>query len=159
MTLSKKQRQAIEWRRAKVQQYHSRNYSIQEIAQELKVSEQTISNDIRHWNDFIKKVDNEHIERINATAEKAIRQFEDLIKGAWKDHDNPKLDKDKQTAITTIKECNTYILEILAGKIDVTKLTRLSDIVAQKVKLDHNNNKSTVAEEEDNNKSNKQNEV
>ena len=106
----------IEWRRNKVLELSSQGQNQTEIADELKISEPTVSRDLSYLKDQAKSNIKRYIdERLPNEYEKCLVGLTSILKEAWNTATNTEDKREKIQALLLAKECYSMKLDLLTN--------------------------------------------
>ncbi|HJT46949.1 MAG TPA: hypothetical protein VJ729_02115 [Nitrososphaeraceae archaeon] len=112
-----KYRSQIAWRRSKVKELLTRNYTQYEIANLLHISQPTISRDIKYIQKEINKTNENYGEHLFEIYWNTLLGVDEAIKKLWTIIDSPKTEaKEKVKAATLIKEYYKERLDLLKAE-------------------------------------------
>jgi predicted transcriptional regulator len=112
-----KYRSQIAWRRSKVKELLTRNYTQYEIANLLHISQPTISRDIKYIQKEIKKTNENYGEHLFEVYRNTLLGVDEAIKKLWTIVDSPKTEaKEKVKAITLMREYYRERLDLLRSE-------------------------------------------
>jgi len=111
-----KEKDRIDWRRAKVQQLNSQGYSQREIAQVLQISNGTVNRYLSILRQQAKTNIKRYIdERLPEEYEKCLVGLNGILREAWNTAANTEDKREKIQALSLAKECYSMKLDLLTN--------------------------------------------
>src|SRR5919202_1898340 len=116
LSLDMEQQNQVEWRRDKVQELCSKEYSQREISQVLQVGLATVNRDISYLRDQAKSNIKRYIdERLPEEYEKCLVGLNAITREAWNTAANTEDKREKIQALSLAKECYSMKLDLLTN--------------------------------------------